>query len=357
MMRASALVLLAMVPLARAEGAWVSYEMGDRAVVAHLTAAGAAKAVEFRTLSTFGQSDSSIAVVGREGNVSSLVVIDKRNPANLVRWSIMDLPAAWLSGPIPDVLLHGEFAYLLTLNMRVDGMPVNPRDPFRLTRIALRDGTTTAYPLGARFANPRLRTLDGSAVVTDWSGIAVSTLPPSGTELVPLIGESDLADIIPAEFGEREHPTLPYDSWSDYITVPGAGLFRLSKFGDLQRIADARLHVLPPPHLAVNVGPARSVRMLLAARADEQPAVAVITESEGKIRAAFIAAGATKITFEMQLPASASPLSVVASGSNSLTFIDNASRSVTRQDDAGIRTIAQFPAGAALSEARILSLD
>jgi hypothetical protein len=334
---------------ASADNIWITLHDGKNEQVAESGPKGSLTALEHGFTLLFGESSAQIAVVSYNKAAAQyqLRLLDKETRQQLAIWQIPLPPVQQLSGPAPDIMLLGETAYLLThAGVLAPGTQYTRNElggGFNVMRITLRTGETKVLPLGAGFLNPRLNNYNGIPLVTDWAGYAVSRLAPDGKEMIGVIGPDELSDILPAERTHHARRNLPYDARADYVAVPSAGVFRLSKFGLLHRVAGPDLAPLPAPHASLALGPAQNKELLLAVTSEKGPAIAVVRRAREKRTLAFIDAATLSVIWERDLPSGTSPMSMVSAGPDAVLYIDQQKGALMRTSRDGTVVIRDLP--------------
>jgi hypothetical protein len=354
------LALLAALP-ASAGNVWLTLNDGKHELVKELGADGGLVTVlEHSFTVAFGESPTQIALISHDQAAAQnqLRVIAKETRQVLWIWPVAATPVQQASGPAPDIVLVEDAAYLLahTMTLAANAAPVrNERGGmFNVLRIALRTGETTVLPLGKEFRNPRLANFDGVPLVTDWAGYAVWRLASDRNSMTSVIEEEHLADILRAERSDETRRKLPFSARADFVAVPGAGVFRMSRFGRLHRVAGAGLEPLPAPHASLDIGPAQNKEMLLAATSQKDPAIAVVRRTGATRTVTFIDALSLSTLWERELPQGASPWSMLAAGADTVLYIENRQGSLVRTSRDLTSVLRLLPADQVASS-RVLS--
>jgi hypothetical protein len=340
---------------------WVSLHDGKRDLVTELGPQGPRTALAQPTVLAFGESPTRIAVVAYDVAAArnQLHLLDKQTRALVATWALPTTPVSLLSGAAPDIVLLDECAYVLlhATILSTASSPVRNQlgGMFNVIKVALRTGEISVLPLSNDFFNPRLRNYEGVPVVTDWAGYAVWRLAADGAKMVRVIGKEQLSDILPAERTDPASRALPYNARPDYVAVPGAGVFRVSRFGLLHRITGPDLAPLPAPHVAMAIGPAQHVEALLAASTQTGPAIAVVRRVQDRRMLTFIDATSLAIAWERELPTGTSPWSMVEAGEDAVMYIDTDRGALMQSSRDGTVVLRKLPASQHYSSAHILS--
>ena len=352
--------MLAAAP-ASAGNIWLTLHDGKHEQVTELAAKGPVTALDHESTVVFGESPTQLAVVSYDKAAAQyqLRLLNKQTRQQLAIWPIPLIPTQQASGTAPDVVLLDDTAYLLAhAGPLAAGAPYTRNElggGFNLLRINLRTGATKVLLLGGAFFNPRLSNYEGVPVVTDWAGYAVARLAPDESGMISVIGPDELSDILPAERSDQARRNLPFNARADYVAVPRAGIFRLSRFGLLHRVAGPDLVALPAPHASLTLGPAQNKELLLAVTSESGPAIAVVRRAKDQRTLAFIDAATLTVIWERELPPGASPSSMVSAGPDSVLFIDQQKGALIRTSRAGTTVIRELPASQHHGSARILS--
>jgi hypothetical protein len=353
-------VMFAAAP-ASAGNIWITMHDGSREFVAELGPKGPVTALAHASTMAFGESATQIAVVSYDQAAAQnqLRVLDKQTRALVATWPVPTTPVSLLSGAAPDIVLLDDTAYLLTHATNFSpGFQYTRNERgggFNVVRIALRTGETRVLPLTDAFFNPRLCNYDGVPVVTDWAGYSVWRLAPDGKDMVSIIGRDEILAVLPAERAQRKHRTLPFSARADFVAVPGAGVFRLSMFGQLHRVIGPDLVALPAPFAALELGPAQDKELLLAVASKKGPAIAVVRRKQDKRTVAFVDAATLTVSWEQDLPQGARPWSMIAADPDAVFYVDSARHAVMRTDRSGTKVIRELPVNPRLDSAHLLS--
>jgi hypothetical protein len=343
--------LCAALPVAAGE-LWMTRHEGEIEYVTALASAGP-ETVDTQRAATlaFGESPARLLVASWNPDAAEnqLRVIDKQTRQLIAIWPVPERPVSLLSGAAPDIVVLDEVAYLLSHSSDLVPGAVFVRNArggtFNVVRIALRTGATHVLPLGDAFANPRLTNYLGIPVVTDWAGFAVWRLADDGAQMIAVVGQQELCDILPLERSDQARRILPYSARPDFVVVPGSGVFRLSSFGELHRITDARLAPLRPPHASLRLGPAQFQERLLAGFSRRGPAIVSVRNENQRRTLTFIDAATLEILWQRELPGGTRPWTVTATGVDAVVYIDAQERAIKLTDREETRVFRDLPFG------------
>jgi hypothetical protein len=355
-----ALALL-VVSAASAGNTWITLHDGTRELVTELGPGGPVTVLAHANTMAFGESPTQVAIVSYDQAAAQnqLRLFDKQTRQLLATWPLPATPVSLLSGAAPDVVLLDGTAYVLTHATTLAASTALTRNArggsFNVVKVALRTGEIAALPLNNEFFNPRLCNFGGVPVVTDWAGYAVWRLAPGGREMTAVIGTQHLSDILPAERTDQARRTMPYNARADSVAVPRAGVFRLSKFGLLHRIAGPDLEPLPAPHDSLALGPAQNKELLLAVTSAKGPAIAVVRRDQDKRTLAFIDASTLSVSWERELSPGVSVWSMAAAGPDAVIYIDKEKRALMQLTRDGTSVLTELPAERRYESAHIIS--
>jgi len=142
-----------------------------------------------------------------------------------------------------------------------------------------------------------------------------------------------------------------------YAPVPAAGVFRLSRLGELDQILDEHLSRFTAPTGSVALGPAHDVLALKSGTTSASSAIGVVRRQEGRITFTYLDAFSLDVVWSSDVTQGAIPLSFYTADDGSVFYIDGASGAVIRVSEKdGSSTSWLLPAGQGDS-ARILSID
>ncbi len=340
---------------------WVTLRDGDQEQVVELRAQGSITVLKHHSTAVFGESPTQIAIAAYDtaSRQYQLRIIDKHARQVRASWPLPLTPVRQLSGTAPDVVLLDDVAYVMTHAWSLAPGETLERNAsggtFNIVRITLRTGEIRVLPLKDTFANPRLANFDGVPVVMDWAGYSVARLSAHGEEMISVIARDELFSMLPDERAERQRRTLPFSARADYVAVPGAGIFRMSKFGVLQRVADARLAALTAPFASLPLGPAQFNERLLAATSSKGPAIAIVRNEQGRRTLVFVDARTLTESWRRELPPDVSPPSLAAGGPDAVVGIDAEKGALVRVSREDIEELRKLPAAESFGGSRILS--
>jgi hypothetical protein len=135
--------------------------------------------------------------------------------------------------------------------------------------------------------------------------------------------------------GVRQGPQTAV--FSDYVLVPGAGAFRLSRVGELQQILNADLTPVKLPRRTVKVANTNAGEQpeLLLGRFHGVLAIGVIRTSSDHLDLRYIDPATFKVEWETTLPKSASIPSIYGLSDNAFIYLDQATASIDKMTQQG----------------------
>lgn len=286
----------------------------------------------------YGASEHAIAILSYKPDARSykLELVDMATDKVTVSWPVSTDPVMQLSGPSRDIVLSDTFAYFMTLERN------DARASFVLNQLSLADGSIRTHPLPARFANPRLVDFEGTPLVYSWNGFGVVKFDPIAQAFEELVARVDVADVISKEqAATRSGQVNPYAA-AEHVAVSGAGVFRLSKLGNLHQVLNPDLSPLDADRW-VSVGPAENVLRLFATTFNDRPAIGVLRKVDGKLQLACIDAVSLKVVWEGNVPDGVVADSVVGSRENATFYVDRASGTINSIKQGKAVTVAKLP--------------
>lgn len=252
-----------------------------------------------------------------------------------------------LSGPSRDIVLTDVAAFFLTVEHGGDAGA-----SFQLNELSLADGTIRKVPLPTGFANPRLVNFGGVPLLYSWNGFGVARFDATSQRFDQLISRVDVGEVVSREEMAQRSGQIGAGAFADHVAVPGAGVFRLSKLGDLQQVLNADLSPVDEAH-SISLGPAESVLRLFATTMDDRPGIAVVLKRNGGLQLAYVDALRLSMLGEQALSRGAVPQSFVGSSYNSVFYIDAAVASIKSLSKRSEKAVARLPASL-VGTARIL---
>jgi len=155
--------------------------------------------------------------------------------------------------------------------------------------------------------------------------------------------------------GVRQGPQTAV--FSDYVLVPGAGAFRLSRVGELQQILNADLTPVKLPRRTVKVANTNAGEQpeLLLGRFHGVLAIGVIRTSSDHLDLRYIDPATFKVEWETTLPKSASIPSIYGLSDNAFIYLDMTTASIDKLTQQGTTVMQKVSAD--VNGVKILSID
>jgi hypothetical protein len=310
------------------------------------------------TMPNFGESRSALVVVA-EGFAH---VVDKES-AVVTRWQLAAQPQLTgdatqdVSGPLRNMLVTDDHAFFPVV--RVFGpVPQNELGgAYDIVEMSLVDGSLRSIPLPEDCVGPQLGEIGGVPIVYAQGTDRVWRLDSANGRVVSILRTDDVADLRKKEVdGLRRAPGTPR-ALVHYAPVPAAGVFRLSRLGELHQILDERLARFSAATGSVALGPAHDVLALKSGTTAASSGIGVVRRQAGRMTFSYLDAFSLETVWGNDLTQGAIPLSFYTADDRSVFYIDGATGAVVRlSQKGGSSTSWQLPPGQSAS-ARILSID
>lgn len=298
----------------------------------------------------YGATENAIAVLSyRPAGSYVLDLMDMATGALSASWPVAGEPVMQLSGPSRDIVLTDTAAYFLTLEHGGD-----TGASFHFNQLSLADGAIRQFPLPARFSNPRLVDYGGVPLLYSWNGFGVVKFDSVAGRFEELVSRVDVGDVISREEAGRRSGQIGASAFADHVAVPGAGVFRLSKLGELHRVLNADLSPVDAAD-SIALGPAENILRLFATTVDERPAIAAVLKTNAETKLVYVDAMRLNVLGERPLGRKAIPQSFLGSTRNTVFYIDRAAESIKALSKRSEKSIARLPAAPDTS-ARILAV-
>jgi hypothetical protein len=360
-------LLASLCRIAHADESWLllSHQSGADSVVVRMGS-------ELRTIATpgrvgsYGQSGSVLGFLSYEPRLARHVLTLIDRPTRAVTASVLiDMdenvhPALWMSGAILNLVLTDQFAYFVSYHAEAGGGP--DRNPsggiFDLDRVTLSDGKLEQFPLPSDCVNPRVVDFGGTPLVYSWEGFGVSKFDVAKRRLVTLVSNGDVDDIIEREAKAKYLRRGPETAiFSDYVVVPGAGAFRLSRAGELQQILNANLTLVSLPRRTVKLANPGEQPEILLGKFHGAPVIGIVRNLGDHLDFRYVDPATFIVEWEATLPLSANISSIYGLSDNAVVYLDRATASIARLTRQGTTVIQKVSADDALYGVKILSVD
>jgi hypothetical protein len=266
-------------------------------------------------------------------------------------------PTQDLSGPHRNMLVTDDHAFIPTMRVYAS-VPLNELGgQYDIVQMSLADGSLRLIPLPEDCVGPQLAEIGGVPVVYTPDRDKAWRLDSADGRVVGILGTDDVGELRRKEVdGLKGVPGVPR-ALIRYAPVPAAGVFRLSRLGELDQILDEHLARFGPATGSVALGPAHDVLALKSGTTTASTAIGVVRRQEGKITFTYLDAFSLDVVWASDVTQGAIPLSFYTADDGSVFYIDGATGAVIRlsQRDGG-STSWQLPPRQSDS-ARILSID
>jgi hypothetical protein len=267
-----------------------------------------------------------------------------------------------LSGPSADILLTPKDAYFITVRY-TDGaggqQPNQEGGFFDLNRVTLADGRIETFPLPKRCANPRVTSIAESPVVYSWNGFGVWQLGRSDQSLTQIISVSDVPDVFRREFAAERIGERRQGAFSDYVMLPGAGVFRLSQYGELHQILDSQSRLVQRPRRTLNLARDAEVLKVFPVNDGTASMLGAVQRKDAGLVVITVDPHSFKVTNEWQIPRSAVVESIY-SAQGDIYYVDREKVVLSKVSQQGTKEVTSLRVeGSALDlfEARVIAVN
>lgn len=302
-------------------------------------------------VAVYGASERAIAVLSHKAAAGGYIldILDLSTGTVTASWPVDADPVMQLSGPSRDIVLSDAFAYFLTIKHSDVGAS------FHFNQLSLLDGYIRTLPLPARFANPRLTDFEGTPLLYSWNGFGVVRFDPLTQRFEELVSRVDVADVVSKEEMGKRSGKISASAFADHVAVSGAGVFRLSKFGNLHQVLNPDLSPLDADR-SMPLGSAENILRLFETTFDDRPAIGVVRKVNGRLQLAYIDAERLSVVGKRVLPRGVVPQSIVGSTHNAVFYIDRSAGSIMRISKHSETMVSRLPA-AQVAGARIVAVS
>lgn len=280
--------------------------------------------------------------------------------SRLIDMSASVSPVRWMSGAILNLVLTDQYAYFVSYTYTEEsGRSLNQRGGlFDLDRVTIADGKLEQFPLPEDCVNPRIVDFDGIPLVYSWEGFGVYKLDVAKRSVVTLVSTNDVSDIIDREGAARYRRQGPATAiFSDYVMVPGAGAFRLSRVGELQQVLDGNLTPTHLPRRTLKVASTGEQPEILPGRFHGAPVIGVVRTLKDHVDFKYIDPATFNVEWEITLPGSTNIPSLYGLSNNAVIYVDQATASIDKVTEQGTMALRKVSAEEALRGVRILATD
>jgi hypothetical protein len=316
------------------------------------------------SIASYGQTDRVLGLLSYQPLLARhvLTIIDKASQ-EVTASVLIDMdenvhPVRWLSGAVLNLVLTEQFAYFVSYTWR-DGDSEPHRNSnggfFDFDRVTLVSGKLEQFPLPAECVNCRLVDFEGTPLIYAWEGSGVWKFDAKRS-LVTLVSARDVKDILDRE-GDAKYGGRRKVAAADYVMVPGAGVFRLSRLGELQQVLNADLTPVGLPRRTVKVAGAGQNPEILLGRFHGSPAIGVVRNVSDHLEFEYVDPATFKFEWQAILPRSVIIPSLYGLSDDAVVYLDQATSSIDKTTPEGTTVMQKLSANAAQFGFRILSID
>jgi len=296
----------------------------------------------------YGESKHLFAFLSkkRKSDGWQLDLLEKGTQAITSRAVAIDDVLMELSGPARDMMLNDNAAYFVTIGGA----------GFRFNQLSLADGSVRTFSLPNDVANPRVMDFGGIPLIFEWEGYRVWKFDPAAASLQQLVTADDVDET--TRRSEQRLRAQRTGFFASFVMVPGVGVFRLSRLGDLQQVLNADLtRIAGPPVTLQKVGRAGHVHRIFSGVYRGTAAIGVLREWNGRRGVTYVDPLGSIIRRQAPLTAGAVLDSIFPTPDDSILYADSETAAVNDIDLAtfAVTPLWKLPADGA-NLARILSV-
>ena len=270
-------------------------------------------------------------------------------------------PVRWMSGPILNLVLTDQFAYFVSYTHTEGESGLNRNQSggiFDLDRVTIADGKLEQFPLPEECVNPRIVDFEGIPLVYSWEGFGVYEFDVAKHRVVTLVSTNDVRDIIDREGDAKYRRQGPATAiFSNYVMVPGAGAFRLSRVGELQQVLNSNLTPTRLPRRTVKVASTGEQPEILPGRFHGVPVIGIVRTLSDRLDFEYVDPVTFNVVWHITLPKSANIPSLYGLSNNTVIYLDQAAASIEKVTEQGTTVMRNVSADEALYGVKILSVD
>jgi hypothetical protein len=344
------LVGLAAGTCAEAQQAWLLLPRADHFELATTTAGGRLETVlSIGQVAAYGQSAQALAVISPDAatRASRLDVVDKGTHRVVLTLPIEARLQSHLAGVVEDVVVSSRYVYFVSVRTNsAHQMSLNNLGGrLDLNQIRLSDGSMRSFPLPESCHTAHLVDYDGIPLVYAWNGTGVWRLDEESGAVQALLQDRDVVDITAAEAGNCGCKSVPGPGpFADDIAIPGAGVFRVSRRGRLQKVLDARLGVVGAPRssvdLGLDLGPDGQFAALSRGQLNGHPVIGVLGARGNETVFQYRNPDTLAVEWQIRFPASSvAPVRSSLPVPSGLLFVDQGKGTIDRVTPAGTQVM------------------
>ena len=316
------------------------------------TSAGAGRVETVLSLgqvAAYGQSAQALAFISPDPatRASRLDVLDKNTRRVVLTLPIDARLQAHMAGIIEDLVVSSRYVYFVSVRSNsAHQMSLNSLGGrLDLNQIRLSDGAIRTFPLPANCHTAHLVDYGGIPLVYAWNGTGVWKLDEESGALQGLLQERDVADISASEAGNCGCKTAPGPGpFADDIAIPGAGVFRVSRMGKLQKVLDAQLMAVSSPRpsvdLGLDLGPDGQFATLSRGQLNGQPVIGVLGVRGNQTVFQYRDPNTLAVQWQVHFPSSnVAPVRSSLAVPSGLLFVDQGQGTIDRATPAGTQVM------------------
>lgn len=298
----------------------------------------------------YGQSDRSLAFVRYEPDTDAfqLEVLDKESRRVTATFPIESPLQAHMQGAVQDLVVTPRYVYFATIRLNsAHQIALNSLEGrLDLHQLNLADGTIRIIPLPPACHTARLVDYNGIPLVFAWNGYDIWKVDERTNTLQQLLREQDVPDIIASESRGCDCKSKPGPGpFADDVAIPGAGVFRISRIGELQQVLNANLYPVARPRESVNLGldlgRYGEFAALSRGTMNGHPAIGVLGVHDGQTYFEYRDPRTLNIMWGTRLPDSAAPLSAGNLGTvpDGILYVDRGEGTIVKATPTGPQVV------------------
>ena len=296
----------------------------------------------------YGESKRAFAFLSkkRKSDGWQLDLLDEGTEAITSRAVAIDDVLMELAGPAKDMMLNDNAAYFVTFGSA----------GFRFNQLSLADGSVRTFSLPNDVSNPRVVDFGGIPLILEWEGYRVWKFDPAAASLQQLVTADDVDET--TRRSEQRVRGQRTGFFASFVMVPGVGVFRLSRLGDLQQVLNPDLtRIAGPPVTLQKAGRAGQVLRVFAGVYRGTAAIGVVREWNGRKGVTYMDPLGSMIRRQAPLTAGAVLDSIFPTPDDSILYVDSETAAVNDIDlgTFAVTPLCKVPADGA-NLARILSV-
>jgi hypothetical protein len=330
--------LLAHTQLAHSQDVYVLRSEESGQYVSRVNQGAISEVLKVNQVAVYGATERALAVLSYKAGTGGFIldIIDLRAGTVAASWPVDEEPVMQLSGTSRGIVLSDAYAYFLTMTFGTSGAS------FRLSQLALADGSIRTLTIPQGFANPRLTDFEGTPLLTSWNGFGVVKFDPSTQEFEQLVSRVDVGEVLSKEEVGKRTGQINASASADHVAVSGAGVFRLSKLGDLHQVLNPDLSPVDADR-SIPLGPTENILRLFPTTSEDRPAIGLVRKVGDRLQLECIDAESLSVVWKKTLPGDVVPQTVVGSMNNEVFYFDRSEGSIKRISKRSDRELYRLP--------------